>query len=195
MPRPDLRLLATALACAVLLAATPASAQRYEPEPSYATQLGFDLEGAIPVNPPTSPQNNEIRGGGGFKVRLGEQFPFGGIRFTPELLYGYDHLWANDDTGAAYGWDVSRVFGGARLSLGRILVPVLYGHLGYGWRQTGDQTVTGSASGLGFDVGGALDLRVVPHFGAGVHVEYTNVETQLETPQWIAVGLHADAIF
>lgn len=187
MPRLDLPLSVLAVT-ALLLTSGAASAQE-------EMALGFDLEGAIPVNAPTSPQNNEVKGGGGFKVRLGEQFRFTGIRFTPEVLYGYDHLWANDDTGAAYGWDMNRVFAGARLSFGRILVPVVYAHLGYGWRQTGDASITGSNGGLGFDVGGALDLHVVPHLGVGVHVDYTNVETQVETPQWVALGLHADLVF
>jgi hypothetical protein len=166
-------------------------------EPPYALQLGFDLEGAVPVGINTPGSANTLKGGGGFKVRVGEQLRFPGIRFTPEVGYGYDHLWANDDSGNQYGWDMNRIFGGARLSFGQILVPVIYAHLGYGWRQLGQawtNQISGGNGGLAYDVGGALDLRVVPHFGFGAHLEYAAIDVPFQ-PQWVALGLHADLIF
>jgi hypothetical protein len=164
-------------------------------EPPYALQLGFDLEGAFPVgvNVPGNNQN-DLKGGGGFKVRVGEQLRFPGIRFTPEVGYGFDHLWANDDAGNQFGWDMNRLFVGGRLAFGRILVPVVYAHIGYGWRQTPDAEITGSTGGLAYDVGGALDLHVVPHFGFGAHLEYSAIDIPFQ-PQWVAVGLHADFLF
>ena len=73
---------------------------------------------------------NDLSGGGGFKVRLGAQFRAPGIRFTPEIGYGYDHLFANDDQGDAYAWDLHRVFAGARVGFGHFLVRLaLGGHL------------------------------------------------------------------
>lgn len=169
-------------------------------EPPYALQLGFDLEGAVPVGINVPGSTNALKGGGGFKVRVGEQLSFPGIRFTPEVGYAFDHLWANDDSGNQFGWDMNRIFGGARLSFGRILVPVIYGHLGYGWRQlgngwtTGAGTINGGNGGLAYDIGGALDLRVVPHFGFGAHLEYAAIDIPYQ-PQWVALGLHADLIF
>jgi hypothetical protein len=166
-------------------------------EAQYALQLGFDLEGAVPVGVNTPGDANTLKGGGGFKVRVGEQLRFPGIRFTPEVGYGYDHLWANDDLGNQFGWDMNRIFGGARLSFGQILVPVVYAHIGYGWRQLGNgwtNEITGGNGGLAYDVGGALDLRVVPHFGFGAHLEYAAIDIPYQ-PQWVALGLHADLIF
>jgi hypothetical protein len=171
----------------------------YYQEPPYALQLGFDLEGALPVNPPTVPGGNQaaVGGGGGFKVRVGEQFRFPGVRFTPEVGYGFDHLWAADNAGNGFSEDMNRIFAGARLGFGRIIVPVIYAHLGYGWRQDNapNGIITGANGGLAFDVGGALDLRVVPHFGIGVHLEYSQITTENDQPQWVAIGAHADLIF
>jgi hypothetical protein len=166
-----------------------------EREPPTMLELGFDLEGAVPVNLPRFLDGNDVQGGGGIKVRVGEQIRLqGGLRFTPEGGYGYDHLFASDDAGNAYSWDMHRFFGGARLAFGRFLVPVIYAHLGYGWRRTGDPTVP-EAGGLAFDVGGALDLRVVPHFGIGLHFEYATIDAEPYAPAWTAFGLHVDLLF
>jgi hypothetical protein len=155
--------------------------------------LGVDLEGAIPIDIPQV-NGNSIQGGGGFKVRVGEQLRFPFMRITPELGYGYDHLWASDADGDAFAWDLHRVFGGVRIGIGEILVPNVYGHVGYGWRDTGAPNV-GQAGGLSYDVGVALDLHVIPHFGIGAHAEYAGIESQPDTPQWLALGLHADLVF
>ena len=164
-------------------------------EPLYALSLALDVEGAIPVNLPRFLDGNNVQGGGGFKARLGEQIRAGyGVSITPEVGYGYDHLFASDAIGNAYSWDMHRAFGGVRLSFGRILVPVVYGHVGYGWRNTGDPTVP-QAQGVAWDVGGALDLHLVPRFGFGAFAEYAGIDAQPYAPQWVALGLHANVLF
>lgn len=188
-----LLLVGAAVPCVPRTAHAQGYSDHYDDHDRAAFALGFDLEGAVPLNVPKV-NGNDLTGGGGFKVRLGEQLHFPGVRFTPEIGYGYDHLFASDDQGAAYAWDLHRVFGGARLAFGHFLVPVIYGHLGYGWRATGDPSVA-SAGGFAYDVGGALDLHIVPHFGVGVHVELDGIESQPDTPQWLAFGAHADLVF
>ena len=164
-------------------------------ESPYALQIGADLEGAVPVGVNVPGNSDTLKGGGGFKLRIGEQIRFPGIRLTPEGGFGYDHLWANDALGNTFGWDMNRLFAGARLSFGNILVPVIYGHVGYGWRQTGDTNVsTSNSGGFAYDVGGALDLRIIPHFGIGAHIEYSAIDIPFQ-PQWVAAGLHADLVF
>jgi len=156
--------------------------------------LGFDGEGAIPLGISRSPVGNDLSGGGGFKVRVGDQIRFPRLRVTPEIGYGYDHLFASDIAGNSYAWDMHRLIAGVRLGFGRVIVPTLYGHLGYGWRDTGDPAVS-SANGLAVDGGFALDLHVIPHLGFGGHVEYAMIDAQQYTPHWLALGLHGDIAF
>jgi hypothetical protein len=213
--RPALPLLAASvIACALVLSVSgKANAQQvyvYGPAPAppppryyyyeereapYALALGVDIEGAIPVSVPAFLDGNNLTGGGGFKVRAGEQVRLqGGLRVTPEVGYGYEHLFASDVLGNAYDWDLHRVFAGARLSIGRFFVPVVYAHVGYGWQVTGDPNVKGAA-GLSFDAGGALDLRIVPHLTVGAHIEYAAIDAQPYSLEWIALGGHANIIF
>lgn len=168
----------------------------YYEEPRYAFNLGIDVEGVAPLNPPNGPNGQTaIGGGGGLKLRAGEQIRFPGLRFTPEVGYAYDHLWASDNLGDGYDWSINRLFAGARLGFGRVLVPTIYAHLGYGWRQTDAAYATGDNGGLAFDLGGALDLHVVPHLGFGLHLEYSQLVLSSDTPQWIAIGGHMDIAF
>lgn len=202
----------------VMFASKPAHAQRYyyyarpaPPPPSYGYgygprsyyaeppqlfQLGLDLEGVAPLNPPSVGGQTVIGGGIGFKVRAGEQFNFPtGVHFTPEVLYAYDHLWAQDNFDNSYDWSMNRVAAGARLGIGRIIIPTVYAHIGYGWRQTDATYVTGENGGLAFDVGAALDFKLAPRFTFGGHLEYTQVALSTDTPQWLAVGGHLAFLF
>jgi hypothetical protein len=165
-----------------------------EYEPRHSLNLAFDGEGAIPLMDRRFQSGNDLSGGGGFKVRVGEQIRYPRLRFTPELGYGFDHLFATDNAGASYAWDMHRLFAGARVGFGRLVVPTFYGHLGYGWRDTGDPTVN-EASGLAFDLGFALDFHIIPHLGFGGHVEYAAIDAEPYTPRWLALGLHADLAF
>jgi hypothetical protein len=185
---------------AALLVASIARAERGErwedesAEERGHLDIGFDGEGAIPLGIARSPVGNDVSGGGGFKVRVGDQIRLTRLRITPEFAYGYDHLFATDAFGDSFAWDMHRVIGGVRLGVGRIIVPTVYGHVGYGWRNTGDPTVT-QASGVAFDAGFALDLHVIPHFGVGAHAEYAMIDARPFVPQWVALGLHADLAF
>ncbi len=174
----------------------PPPRRAYYEEP-YAFQLGFDLEGAAPLNAPSVPGGgpSAIGGGGGFKVRLGEQLRLPAVLLTPEVGYGFDHLWAADNLGNGYDWSINRFFAGARLGFGRIIVPTLYAHVGYGWRQTDAAYVTGEDGGLAFDVGGALDFRVARHADLGVHLEYAQIALSQDAPQWLGIGGHLDLLF
>jgi hypothetical protein len=187
---------------AALLVSTPARADRvvvvehadeYE-ESRNSVDLAFDGEGAIPLMDRRFQSGNDLSGGGGFKVRVGETIRYPRLRFTPELGYGFDHLFATDNANTAYAWDMHRLFAGARVGFGRLVVPTVYGHVGYGWRNTGDPSVT-EASGVAFDLGFALDFHVVPHLGFGAHIEYAAIDAEPYTPQWLALGLHADLAF
>lgn len=164
-------------------------------EPPFSLALALDLEGAFPVNVPRFVDRNDLTGGGGFKLRMGEQIRLrGGARITPEVGYGYEHLFASDDFGNAYSWDVHRLFGGVRLGVGYFVVPSVYGHIGYGWRVTSDPTVP-QEGGLTLDVGAALDFRVAPHLTLGVHLEYATLDNPDYGVQWFAAGGHGTLLF
>jgi len=184
---------------AALLSPRTAGAQRYyvvypDGEPWARFNVGFDGEGVVPLSAPVPLSGNTLSGGAGFKIRFGEQFRFAGVRFIPEVGYGYDHLFATDDIGDAFAWDLHRVFGGARIAFGRVIVPGFYAHVGYGWRETGDLDV-GDDAGVAFDAGVLLDIHVIPRFGFGAHVEYATIDAQPYAPHWLAVGVHADVVF
>jgi hypothetical protein len=98
---------------------------------------------------------------------------------------------------------VARVLGGARLGatdrIGGVVEPSLFGHAGYGW-------LAPSMNGPTFDVGVALDVRLVPRFRFGVQGAY-NVVTVPPSPsylaevmspytvQWVSFGVHAGVSF
>jgi hypothetical protein len=166
----------------------------YHYEPRSSLDLAFDAEGAVPLMDRRFQSGNDLTGGGGFKFRIGDQIRFPRLRVTPEVGYGFDHLFATDNATYSYAWDMHRLFAGARIGFGRVVVPTLYAHVGYGWRDTADPSVA-AASGVAFDAGFALDFHVVRQFGFGGHVEYAAIDAEPYTPQWLALGLHADVAF
>jgi hypothetical protein len=162
--------------------------------PRSGLNLGFDVDGAVATSMPRLPSGSTLTGGGGFKVRVGDQFRFPRLRVTPEGGYAFDHLFASDDFGHDYAWDMHRLFGGVRLGFGTVVVPGFYADVGYGWRGTTDPTVP-ATGGIAFTGGFALDLHVIPHLGLGGHVEYATVDAQPYGSRWIALGLHGDLVF
>lgn len=165
----------------------------YEYEGRSHIDFGFDGEGAAMVTSPRSPIGDTLTGGSGFKLRVGDRIWFPGARITPEVGYGYEHLWTSSDVGS-YSWDTHRVFGGMRVAFGHLVSPGFYGHVGYGWRNTGDPSIV-DAGGVALDAGLALDFHLIRHFVFGAHAEYATIDMASYGPQWLALGLHGDAVF
>jgi hypothetical protein len=162
----------------VFLAATTfASAAR-----ASGTEIGVDVDGALPVN------TSLLNGGGGFGIRLGEEFHVPLLRLTPEVDYGYMHLFASQ---APSDWTTNRIQGGLRLGLGELVVPFAFVHMGYGWRSTPDSSYGGG--GLAFDAGLGLDINLgIVSFGA--HAGYATIDAQPASPQWVILGLDAAVV-
>ena len=189
----------------LLLTSRPAPAYGYGPRPYYyqeapqAFQLGFDLEGVVPLNPPSVNGGPAAIGGGAAasKSASGEQFASRASASRRRSATAYDHLWAADNFDNSYGWSMNRVFAGARLGFGRRSCrPSTPISATAGARRDADCISTGQNGGLAFDVGGALDFRVAPHFGFGAHLEYSRrSRLSTDTPQWIALGGHANFLF
>jgi|HubBroStandDraft_2_1064218.scaffolds.fasta_scaffold194647_1 hypothetical protein len=191
--------LAIASGLLVWLAPKPAQAQVYVVERdrdwsrdrfTSALNLGFDGEGVADVAPPNVNQNG-VEAGSGFKVRVGAQIHRRFLRIIPEGGFSYTHLFVTDAGGDNLGWNMERAFVGARIGFGEIVVPVVYGHVGYGWRDTTQGPVPASG-GFAGDAGLALDLHLIPHFGFGFHAEYVAIDATPFVPDWLAFGLHAD---
>jgi hypothetical protein len=135
--------------------------------------------------------------GAGFDVRLGYRFiiPYQHIAVIPELAAGYTDL-------SAYH---VRVRPGLRVGIGRLLVPFAYGHVGWAYTNFDPKgvldadpaTPSTSAQGLSFDVGGGLDVVVLPHLTVGTHLGYNVVNvagtdhSQAFRSKWMSFGLGA----
>jgi hypothetical protein len=163
-------------------------------EAPYAFDLALDVEGAVPLNGPAFSDATTFSGGGGVKIRAGERIRMQpGMHITPEVGFGWEHLWASDDLGNGYDWALQRVFVGARLDFGHFVLPGIYAHLGYGWQNTSDPDAVNNG-GLYYDFGGTLDFRIIPHLGFGAHVEYAAIN-MTDQISWLAVGVHGDVVF
>lgn len=130
----------------------------------------------------------------GFSGRIGYRIGLGPLWIAPELGGGYLSF---GEVGAN-SIHPSRVYGGGRLGLGGFVQPQIYGHAGYGW-MGGVRDI--SFRGAMFEVGGALDLRVIPLLGIGVHAGYTSNDSINEgllgrgAINWVNFGVHAGLTF
>lgn len=146
--------------------------------------IGVDADGAFPTT-----GNNLLNGGGGFNLRLGSQVHLPALRIAGEVGYGYMHLFADQ---APSDWTTHRVFAGARLGVGELLVPFVFAHAGYGWRTTPDNSYGGG--GLALDGGVGLDLNL-GIIAVGAHVGYAVIDAQPVSPQWVIAGLDGTIVF
>jgi hypothetical protein len=189
-----------AAAFVFLAGETAAQAQQFyyvrpPPERGLGLNLGVDLEGAADVTPP---QGTDVEGGGGVKLRIGAEFRRPFLRIIPEIGFAYTHLFVTDTYGDNIGWNMERLFVGARVGFGEVVVPMIYGHIGYGWRGTDQNNgayYVPAANGLAADGGVALDFHLVRHFGFGIHLEYVTVQAAPSIPDWVAAGVHGDYRF
>jgi hypothetical protein len=146
--------------------------------------------------------------------RLGWRFDLGPLWLQPEVGGSYVAFLGNVDFAnhlVTYtGKHVTRVTGGLRLGgaglIARVLEPALFGHAGYGWAD-GEYTDLPMRKGPAFDVGLAIDLKLVRHLSLGVQGAY-NVVTFPPPPyyldldasrsasvQWVSFGVHVGASF
>jgi hypothetical protein len=162
---------------------------------STGLNLGLDVEGASDVTPP---DNTSVAGGGGVKLRIGAEIHRPYLRIIPEGGFAFTHLFVQDTAGDSLGWNMERLFVGCRIGFGEVIVPIIYGHIGYGWRASDDiSTANGfpAANGLTADGGVGLDFHFIRHLGLGLHAEYVTVQSAPAVPDWIAVGGHMDYRF
>lgn len=167
------------------------------PAPARAAGGGH-IDADLDLGAPLDTGSLSIGAGG----RLGWRFDFGPVWLQPEVAGHYTSFLnaANTDSSASGGSiHVVRVLGGARLGgaglISGVIEPALFGHAGYGW-------FSSRTKGTAFDVGFALDVKIVRHFSFGAHGAYNVVADSSEfigasVPafKWVSYGVHAGAYF
>jgi len=180
------------LAAALLLLPGAAAAQ---------WQIGAEVEAAFQDDGVPS---HDI--GLGFAGRLGYTLPLLPFDLAPEIRVGYiDFGGPTESPSAMPGTvDMLRVTGGARLSFGTFLRPVLFAHVGWGdlaidideREKAGD--VEGSMRGWSdthrtattWDVGAGLGVRLLSMIDLGVHLAYNRLGGDADV-SWVSAGVLA----
>lgn len=146
--------------------------------------LGAELDGGTPINAPG------IGTGYGFVGQLGYRIGLGPVFLQPEAQGSYMVFPGTVSAGHA-----TRILGGGRFGLGRLVQPTIFGHAGIGWVGEG-------INGPAFDAGFALGFKVIPYLRFGLQAAY-NVITIANDPRtqtssalkWISYGVHAGIEF
>ena len=146
------------------------------------TQLALDLEYAGAID------QGDVTTGAGGAIRLGSQTDLLLLSLTGEIGGSYHQLGGVPEVTAYRG------FLGGRISVGKIIEPGVYGHLGIGSLapDPGD-----SRTAATFDAGLFLDLTVLPLVDLGIHAGYVTLlgNDDLDAFDYYVAGAHAALIF
>jgi len=168
------RLLSSAalVSCCVYFVSRPAAA---------GPTIGADHDLGFPLH-------SRGNSGGGFGIRLGEELKVPALVLTPELGFTY-HNFSGD-----FGPKIYRGILGARLGFGDILRPGAFAHIALAHFVP---TVGDNQNAFGFDVGGFLDLTIIPFINVGAHAAYNRVDADYGSGAYAyaTVGLHAALVF
>jgi hypothetical protein len=157
-------------AAALLLAAAPARAAE--------TKAAVDVGAAFPSGVVDTD-------GWGAGLRFGREYRVTLLTLTPELDVAYHRFGESTDA--------IRVLGGGRVGVDFGLEPSAFAHAGVGHYSARSSSQTS----LGYDVGLALDLTILPVVSFGPHVMVAGVVGNEPTPQlsWVEVGGHVSFSF
>jgi hypothetical protein len=123
-----------------------------------------------------------------FAVRLGWQLQVPLLVVTPEV--GYHHVAFADEL------TLDRVFAGLRLGIGEVFRVGAFGHVGVGHAVFHSPEEGQGVTDVTYDVGGFLDLTLLPLLDVGVHAGYGRVRADGRgAVQWVPVGVHLALIF
>lgn len=124
--------------------------------------------------------------GFGFAGRLGYALPIPLLKLTPELKVAYDHL---PVTFGAPNVDSIRAMAGARVTIGALLSPIAFAHVGYG------HLSSPSDSGLAYDLGAGLDFTLLPFIDLGVFASFNRLAINGSNIDWLMAGAQAAISF
>jgi hypothetical protein len=160
---------ATALALTLTLAVLA-------PRTAHAqTKLAIDLGADLP-----SASGNDDGWGAG--LRLGRQWNLTLLKLVPEIGFDYHSFGGSADTTAF------RFVGGGRFGIDLGVEPIVFAHAGIGHWSAADASQTS----LGYDIGAALDLTILPVVSFGAHVMETGIAGSNGTSAftWVEIGGH-----
>jgi len=152
------------------------------------TTLAVDAE----VSAPVATRGN-VSTGVGIGARLGHRFHVPLLVLTPEIGGDY-HGFGGDPASV----NAVRAFAGGRLGIGEVVRPGVYAHIAYGHVSASTGDISTSFNGLSYDLGGFLDLTVLPLVDLGIHAGYTNIANSDEPGnglRFIDVGAHVAFVF
>jgi hypothetical protein len=155
-----------AFAAALVLCERPAAAQN---------KLSVDVGAAFPDG-----TNNGD--GWGLGLRYGREWKLAILTLTPEFDFSYHNFSGpNDATTLAF-------MGGGRLGIDFIIEPSVFAHAGVGHVDG----VGISQTSLGYDVGAALDLTVLPVIDFGPHLIFAGIagDHSNDPFTWMEIGGH-----
>ena len=144
------------------------------------------------IDTPDDLKGKKVRMGGPIQKRLLEDL--GAIPVSAPATKAYEML-----EGGAIDASLYRGFAGVRLSLGKVIEPGIYGHVGYG--HVSFDAVPGafdqSHGAFSYDVGATLDFTLLPVLGVGVHGAYNGLTGDSEFKQinWVNLGGHVSVQF
>jgi len=124
--------------------------------------------------------------GVGGALRLGRQLGGPLLSLTPEIGGSYHSL------NGVYDASMYRGFVGVRLSLGALIEPGVFGHVGYGHIFFRDVSgpLDPSHGALTYDVGVTVDFRLLPVLSLGAHAAYNGLAANDDFSRinWISAG-------
>jgi hypothetical protein len=153
-----------------------------------ANTLGVDLSYNDAVNEAAT------SGGAGVDVFFGPRMDLGLVALTTELDAGFH------DFGGGLEPTVYRGMAGGRLTLGAVIRPSVFAHIGVGhlrWNDVPGSDVRDSRTNFATDLGAALDFTILPLVDLGVQLSYNVVAAGSSEPafNWMQAGAHVIFVF
>ena len=136
------------------------------------TRLAFDVDYANRLDTDDS--------GFGGAVRFGREYDVVLLSLTPEFMANLHQF---SGPGEPLGF---AGMAGGRATIGKIIEPGVFAHVGVGHATTEPDSLTG----LGFDLGLTVDLTLIPAVDLGVHGAYDSVGWGDDTFDWYRLGAH-----
>lgn len=149
------------------------------PHAAAQTTVAVDVGAAFP-------SGAESSDGWGAGLRFGRRYHVTLLSLDPELDVAY-HNFGDGKT------EAFRVLGGGRLGIDAGLEPSVFAHAGVGHYGA----PAGSHTSLGYDLGAALDLTMLPVISFGPHVMFAGIAgtNTIEPLSWFEVGGHVSFTF